>query len=204
MLLTGTDKGKLSLNALHAAALIIVIFSLGSVIAFAVRTKSLAPQNSEAWRLCRNDEAGYQLKYPNNWFVYGDGSGSTYTPAIVRETTCSGVGVLLSEEKLTDNLNSKVGNITWISVSVYHKKPVSNLSLEAATSTTSYLKLLRPEMRRTAKNSKINGEDALIWTDTEGIRTVIMFHDEIKFVLSMKNTSEQLFDKIASSFEFLR
>ncbi len=61
-----------------------------------------AKVSTEGWKTCRNEEYGWEVKYPEEWYVYGDGhhsgvEGSTWGGYYTNETECVGGRVVLAE-----------------------------------------------------------------------------------------------------------
>lgn len=49
------------------------------------------------WKTCRNVEAGYEIKYPKEWYIYGE--GSSHSPSVLDRTTeCIGRSVFLTTQ----------------------------------------------------------------------------------------------------------
>jgi len=58
-----------------------------------------AKVSTEGWKTCRNDEYGWEVKYPEGWHVYGEGSDDgVWEGRYVVETECIGDGVFISDQ----------------------------------------------------------------------------------------------------------
>ena len=61
-----------------------------------------AKVSTEGWKTCRNEEYGWEISYPGDWYVYGEGhhsgvEGSTWGGYYANETPCVGGDVILAE-----------------------------------------------------------------------------------------------------------
>jgi hypothetical protein len=77
-----------------------------------------AKVSTEGWKTCRNEEYGWEIKYPGEWYVYGEGAYSEHTPILVRTTPCRGGGVLLSNFNYVDNKRESVQGVPQGSIRV--------------------------------------------------------------------------------------
>ncbi len=50
------------------------------------------------WQTCRNEKAGYEFRYPKDWFVYGEGAQSTGDFSLIATTTCTGFYVWVLDQ----------------------------------------------------------------------------------------------------------
>ena len=57
-----------------------------------------AKVSTEGWKTCRNEEYGWEVKYPGEWYVYGKGShGDEIYTDYMYETPCVGDNVVIAE-----------------------------------------------------------------------------------------------------------
>ena len=59
--------------------------------------------DTSGWETCRNEEYGYEFKYPSNWYMYNsDESYGKESPIIVREgENCVGGYLFISSKKIS-------------------------------------------------------------------------------------------------------
>ena len=79
-----------------------------------------AKVSTEGWKTCRNEEYGYEFKFPAEWHIYGeDAYNDAPKPSFIRESNgCNGLAVLLSEMTIENYRDGDVINKHHIGVGV--------------------------------------------------------------------------------------
>jgi hypothetical protein len=160
--------------------------------------------DSHDLELCRNEKAGYKFVYPAKWFAYGEGSTNPNTRLAEKETPCVGSTITVSAERLSVSPYAVHGDQAWLMISVYDEQRNAGTVLQGVTDVPGYISHLKPATQAALEETIVGEERAITWVDSEGIRTVVMFHNSLMFELRTNNLSFATLDAILSSFVFLR
>ena len=103
----------------------------------ATTTESVLLDTSD-WETCRNEEYGYEFKYPRGWYMYNsEESYSKESPIIVREgLNCIG-GIILANLSLSTNIKNLKSAITF-SVSKRNPEQLSKTMYSGSKSVNDY------------------------------------------------------------------
>lgn len=163
---------------------------------------------TDNWKTCRNDEYGWEIKYPAEWFVYGEGSRGKDTPIIQRETECIGSDVSISSftpKEFTKYPSKSIG----LGFHVSNQERLSTTIYAGSKSLDEYFgknpKIL--EAHSIVKETIILGERAVWLQEKNEIEStkprLMFFHNEKLFEIFGTNTSPELFDELLLTFKFL-
>lgn len=165
--------------------------------------------DTNSWRTCRNEIAGYELKYPAQWFVYGDGSFDL-SSGFVKENPCIGLNVAVAPKRLTtidswnpDSSPSYFSVHLPAQVIVNDGRERGSIVLEGVTTLEGYLDRVTPITGKEYKDTVVDRERA-VWWSTQGFKEIMVFHDGHLFRIHERNLPLPIFDAIVSTFRFLR
>jgi len=164
-----------------------------------------AKVSTEGWKTCRNEEYGWEIKYPGEWYVYGEGSMSTVTPAYVRTTPCEGASVLMSSRKHKDGASRETTDAVRGSVRVTMYTD-ETAGVHKASRTT-IEELAEMYEQRTLLNVVLlgdNKERALSSVLGDGNLYHELYHDNHWYNVGVDpNLDHSYVDAILSTFRFL-
>ena len=167
-----------------------------------------AKVSTEEWKTCRNEEAGWEVKYPEDWYVYGEGAYSEHAPIFIRTTPCAGLYVVMSESKNhyddTPNNGNSLISTASISIRKFNKEEMGDKKKEMKT--IEELSTLYTKNRLLGIVALDNSSVKTLWaTLTPNESTSFeLFHNGHYYRIVMGNfMSEDVQSTILSTFHFL-
>ncbi|KKS39348.1 MAG: hypothetical protein UU98_C0002G0064 [Parcubacteria group bacterium GW2011_GWD2_42_14] len=159
-----------------------------------------AKVSTEGWKTCRNEEYGWEVKYPAEWFVYGEGShGDGIYTEYTYETPCVGDNVVIAEWKpdtdrfTTSGRRSIRINANQESFGTYYSE-YTNVRDLAQSFTKTKLVPVRFYI--------VNGNEAM-WAETENGITLNVYHDSKRFEVTGDSKWRELLETILTTLRFL-
>ncbi len=153
--------------------------------------------DTSGWKICRNEEYGWEIKYPPEWFVYGEGSASKYTPSFIRTTECIGKGVMISSYNVDEDSPTKKSNS--INIRIDTPQDLRGTVHEGKTKIEEFF-----QNASELKEVILDKEKFLDYTPIDEIDTVMLLgiHKQNRVAITGK-MPRTLFDAILSTFKFL-
>lgn len=162
------------------------------------------------WETCRNEEYGYEFKYPKEWYFYNsDESYSKYSPIIIKEGNNCVSGVIVSSDILHIPSKKNKFNLQF-SVAKESQDRLLGTIYEGSQSLDEYFSKVTPkflELHTIINKNYIDEEEAL-WLKQKNIDNTFfiwIFHNNSLFKISIKGhiSNPDLLDAIISTFKFI-
>lgn len=163
------------------------------------------------WKTCRNEEYGYEFKYPREWYVYNSKeSYSKYSPIIVKKgNNCVGSYLFVSNISLPKS-DSNLNQIEQgFAVEANNQERLSKTIYAGSQSLDEYFSKVTPgflKAHKVIKKGYIDKEPAL-WLKqkkVDAVPFILVFHNGTSFTIraSILNP-DPFFDTILSTFKFI-
>ena len=159
-----------------------------------------AKVSTEGWKTCRNEEYGWDLQYPEGWYVYGEGShGDGIYTEYTHETPCVGDNMVIAEwEPGTDRFTTSGRKSIRINANQEsfgtHYSEYTNVRDLAQSFTSTKL---------VPKRFYIVNGDEVMWAETGSGVTLNVYHDSKRFEVTGDSKWRELLETILSTFRFL-
>lgn len=148
----------------------------------------------DQWKVCRNDQVRYEVRYPSEWGIYSRMGG------VGIETDCKGGNLTFSTKEDVDKTNYNI-NRANIAVDYSDTSSGSGFVYEGSNSLEEYL--AKVEHRPIIKETMVQGKQA-VWIEDSPNPYVLFYNDNKVFEIRGQNISEQTFNNFLSTFKFLR
>ncbi len=155
------------------------------------------------WLICRNEEYGYEFKYPKNWYLYNsEESYNKNTPMMDKEgTKCVGSYLFVSSKKIGD---SREEQKQVFSIDVSNQERLSRTIYSNSKNLEDYWSKATPKFREThiIEKKTVLG-DSEVWQEkkTKGY-TLWSFNKGSLFVIRMEETKS--INTVISTFKFIK
>ncbi|OGD69605.1 hypothetical protein A3I18_01465 [Candidatus Campbellbacteria bacterium RIFCSPLOWO2_02_FULL_35_11] len=160
--------------------------------------------DTSGWETCRNEEYGYEFKYPSNWYMYNsDESYGKESPIIVREgENCVGGYLFISSKKI--NYEDKEVSQTF-GITVSNKQKLSGTIYSNSKSIEDYFSKATPEFRKAhiIEEKKVLDNKEVWWEKTKDGYILWLFNKESLVEIHFTNLNNELSNTILSTFKFI-
>jgi hypothetical protein len=156
---------------------------------------STAELDQSQWATCHNAKAGWEIRYPQGWFVYGDGSNAADSPTLVRTTPCSGQSVAISAQSLAQD----------IQVPLDERGPVLSIVQDNRLGLDTDIDHWVTERQRfgiSSKRIEIASEPAIL-IEQWGYPSIEVFHDGRLYYIGAHLMPSPLMDAMLATLRFL-
>ena len=161
-----------------------------------------AKVSTEGWKTCRNEEYGWEVQYPGEWYVYGEGhhsgeEGSTWGGYYANETPCVGGHVVLAEWEPGTGFAS-VSQLDRISITA---DPQSFSSMVREVGDIRIL--VRDHLKSLELRAFIVGATEYAWLEDDSRVIVLGYHNDNLFEISARPRLAHTLEAMLTTFRFL-
>lgn len=152
--------------------------------------------STEGWKTCRNEEYGWEVKYPGEWYVYGEGNDNGQPEAKFQvETKCAGVNVSINN---TSPGHAPTLDYRGVTINADQKALGS-----AFGNITNVRNLAQAYFGRTLKTIFVINGDEYAQLDSGNTALIVVFHRGQYFEISGPVNASNVLESILSTFHFL-
>jgi hypothetical protein len=165
-----------------------------------------AKVSTEGWKTCRNEEYGYEFKYPAEWYLYNNKeSFGTDSPGFYKlAIKCVGELVAVSNKTVKEfHDKNKPEESFSVRIDDYTQSKSAKTLHAGSTSLDEYLSRVPDIQKFLIKDGYVDGERAVWIQSTESLMEVLLFHKKKSFWFMMSNRHKDVHEAILSTFRFI-